>query len=317
MVSERSRFLFYQGCPNAGVVAVMRVDWLKPGTFWGLFKETFSKWSDDKVPRLGAALAYYTVFSIVPLLIIVIAIVGLVSGEEAAHTYIMAQVQNLMGTQSAKALEEMLQTANKPSYGFSATLIALVTLLVGASGVFAQLQDALNSIWKVEPKSGHGIVGLIKDRFLSFLAVLGTGFLLLVSLVLSAVLSAAGKFFGGWLPAPEAVLQALNLVVSFAVITVLFAMMFKFLPDARIDWNDVWIGAALTSSLFTIGKSLIGLYLGKADIGSAFGAAGSFVIVLVWVYYSSQILLFGAEFTAVYADRYGSRIIPSAGQEAA
>jgi membrane protein len=289
----------------------MRVDWLSPRAFRNLVKETYLKWSDDKVPRLGAALAYYTVFSIVPLLIIVIGIAGLVFGEQAAHTYIMAQVESLVGTQSASALEEMLRTANKPSYGFTATGIALVTLLVGASGVFAQLQDALNSIWKVEPKSGRGIVGLIKDRFLSFLAVLGTGFLLLVSLVVSALISAAGKFFAGWLPAPEALLHVVNLVVSFVVITVLFAMMFKFLPDARIDWNDVWIGAALTSLLFTIGKFLISLYLGKADIGSAFGAAGSFVIVLVWVYYSSQLLLFGAEFTAVYADRFGSRILPS------
>jgi membrane protein len=295
----------------------MRFDWLSPPTFRSLIKETYLRWSDDKVPRLGAALAYYTVFSIVPLLIIVIGIAGLVFGEEAAQTYIMAQVQSLVGPQSAEALEEMLKTANKPSYGYTATGIALVTLLVGASGVFAQLQDALNDIWKVEPKSGRGIVGLIKDRFLSFLAVLGTGFLLLVSLVVSAILSAAGKFVSGWLPAPEAVLHVVNLVVSFAVITVLFAMMFKFLPDARIEWNDVWIGAALTSLLFTIGKFLISLYLGKADIGSAFGAAGSFVIVLVWVYYSSQLLLFGAEFTAVYADRFGSRILPSTSQEAA
>ena len=295
----------------------MRFDWLSPPTFRSLIKETYLRWSDDKVPRLGAALAYYTVFSIVPLLIIVIGIAGLVFGEEAAQTYIMAQIQSLVGPQSADALEEMLKTANKPAYGYTATGIALVTLLVGASGVFAQLQDALNDIWKVEPKSGRGIVGLIKDRFLSFLAVLGTGFLLLVSLVVSAVLSAAGKFFSAWLPAPEAVLHAVNLAVSFAVITVLFAMMFKFLPDARIDWNDVWIGAALTSLLFTIGKFLISLYLGKADIGSAFGAAGSFVIVLVWVYYSSQLLLFGAEFTAVYADRFGSRILPSTSQEAA
>ena len=295
----------------------MRVDWLSPGIFRDLVKDTYLKWSDDKVPRLGAALAYYTVFSIVPLLIIVIGIAGLVFGEEAAHTYIMAQIESLIGTQSAVALEEMLRTANQPSYGFTATGIALVTLLVGASGVFAQLQDALNSIWKVEPKSGRGIVGMIKDRFLSFLAVLGTGFLLLVSLVLSAALSAAGKFFAGWLPAPEVVLHAVNLVFSFVVITVLFAMMFKFLPDARVDWNDVWIGAALTSVLFTIGKFLLSLYLGKADIGSAFGAAGSFVIVLVWVYYSSQLLLFGAEFTAVYADRFGSRILPLTGHDAA
>jgi len=292
-----------------------RSHWISLGTWWPLLKETFAKWSADKAPRLGAALSYYTVFSIVPLLVLVIAIAGLVFGEEVAQGYILAQISSLLGNKTAASLQEMLQTAQEPSTGTVTGLLAIGTLLLGASGVFQQLQDALNTVWHVEEKEGRGIWGAIKDRFFSFVAVLGTGFLLLVSLVLSAALAAIGKLFQGLLPAPEMILQAANFVISFGVITVLFAMMFKLLPDAKVAWRDVWIGAGMTSLLFTIGKFLIGLYLGKADVGSAYGAAGSLVILLIWVYYSSQILLFGAEFTAVYANRYGSRII--AGQQAA
>jgi membrane protein len=192
-----------------------------------------------------------------------------------------------------------------------ATVVAVATLLIGASGVFGQLQDALNTVWGVEPKEGRGVWGFIKDRFLSFVAVLGTGFLLLVSLVLSSALAALGKWFSGSLPLPEAVLQAINFLLSFIVITGLFALIFKVLPDAKVAWRDVWIGAALTAVLFTIGKFAIGLYLGKSNVASAYGAAGSLVIVLVWVYYSAQILLYGAEFTQVYANRFGERIVPA------
>ncbi|MGD9725308.1 MAG: YihY/virulence factor BrkB family protein [Nitrospiraceae bacterium] len=284
---------------------------IRPSALWGMLKQTFTDWSNDKVPRLGAALAYYTIFAMVPLLVIIIAIIGLVFGQEAAQGYIIEQIAGLVGEQSANAIKDMIERANQPSTGVVATVVAVVTLLFGASGLFGQLQDALNSIWGVEPKPDRGIWGIIQDRFLSFMAVLGTGFLLLVSLVLSAALSAFGKWFGGWLPAPELVLQTLNLVISFAVITVLFAMMFKLLPDARIAWSDVWVGAAITALLFTIGKFLIGLYLGKSDVGSAYGAAGSLVILLVWVYYSAQILLFGAEFTQVYANTSGARIVPT------
>ena len=284
---------------------------IRPAALWDLLKQTFTEWSNDKVPRLGAALAYYTVFAIVPLLIIIIAIIGLVYGQEAAQSYILDQIAGLVGEQSANAIKDMIHRANQPSTGIVATVVAVVTLLFGASGLFGQLQDALNTIWGVEPKPGRGIWGLIKDRFLSFMAVLGTGFLLLVSLVLSAALSAFGKWFGGWLPAPELVLQGFNLIISFGVITVLFAMMFKLLPDARIAWSNVWVGAAITALLFTLGKFLIGLYLGKSDVGSAYGAAGSLVIVLLWVYYSAQILLFGAEFTQVYANTSGASIVPT------
>ena len=284
---------------------------LHPGQLWRLLKETFTAWSNDKVPRHGAALAYYTVLSLVPLLVVIIAMIGLIFGQEAAQGYILEQIGSLVGPQSAEAIKDMIQRANQPTTGIVATLVAAATLLAGASGVFAQLQDSLNSIWGVKPKEGRGLWGLIRDRFISVGALLGTGFLLLVSLVLSAALSAFGKWFGGWLPAPEFVLQVLELVISLVVITGLFALMFKVLPDARVAWSDVWVGAALTSFLFTIGKFAIGLYLGKSDVGSAYGAAGSLVILLVWVYYSAQILLFGAEFTQVYANAVGARIVPS------
>ena len=312
------------GKKNSETVASLRenhptdrvgANWKPIRTWWPLLKETFDKWSADRAPRLGAALSYYTVFSIVPLLVLVIAIAGLVFGEEAAQQHIIAQISNLLGDKTAASIQEMLQTAQQPSKGLLTSLLAIGTLLLGASGVFQQLQDALNTVWHVEPKEGRGFWGAIKDRFFSFVAVLGTGFLLLVSLVLSAALAAVGKLFQGWLPVPEVILHVANFAVSFGVITVLFAMIFKLLPDAHVAWRDVWIGAGMTSLLFTIGKFLIGMYLGKADVGSAYGAAGSLVILLVWVYYSGQILLFGAEFTAVYANRHGSRIV--AGQSSA
>jgi membrane protein len=284
---------------------------LQPTQLWTLLKETFTAWSNDKVPRHGAALAYYTVLSLVPLLVVIIAIIGLILGREVGQHYILHQIGNLVGPQSQETIKDMIQRASAPSTGIVATVVATGTLLFGASGVFAQLQDSLNSIWGVKPKEGRGLWGMIQDRFMSFAALLGTGFLLLVSLVLSAALSAFGQWFGGWLPAPELVLQALELLISLAVITGLFAMMFKVLPDAEVAWRDVWIGAALTALLFTIGKFAIGLYLGKSDVGSAYGAAGSLVIILVWVYYSAQILLFGAEFTQVYANQVGARIVPS------
>jgi membrane protein len=283
----------------------------KPRALWHLLKEAASDWSRDRAPRLGAALAYYTVFSIVPLLIVIIALIGLFFGEDAAQSAIMGQISSLVGEQSAAAIKDMIQRAEQPSTGLVATVVAVVTLLFGASGVFGQLQDALNTVWGVEPKEGRGVWGFIKDRFLSFVAVVGTGFLLLVSLVLSSALAALGKWFSGVLPLPEVVLQALNFMVSFVVITGLFALIFKVLPDARVAWRDVWVGAALTAALFSIGKFAIGLYLGKSNVASAYGAAGSLVIVLVWVYYSAQILLYGAEFTQVYANRLGERIVPA------
>jgi len=278
---------------------------------WRLMKDAASDWSRDRAPRLGAALAYYTVFSLVPFLVVVIAVIGLVFGEVAAQSAILSQIAELVGEQTAAAIKDMIQRADQPSTGLFATAVAVATLLIGASGVFGQLQDALNTVWGVEPKEGRGVWGFIKDRFLSFVAVLGTGFLLLVSLILSSALAAFGKWFGGLLPLPEAVLQLMNFALSFLVVTGLFALIFKVLPDAKVAWRDVWIGAALTSALFTIGKFALGVYLGKSNVASAYGATGSLVLVLLWVYYSAQILLYGAEFTQVYANRVGERIVPT------
>ena len=292
----------------------MRQSWkalLQPAQLWKLLKDTFTAWSNDEVPRHGAALAYYTVLSLVPLLVVIIAMIGFIFGREVGQSYLLEQIGSLVGRQSADAIKDMIQRASEPSTGIVGTVLATVTLLFGASGVFAQLQDSLNSIWGVKPKEGRGLWGLIRDRFMSVAALLGTGFLLLVSLVLSAALSAVGKWFGGMLPAPELVLQSMDFLMSHMVIMGLFAMIFKVLPDAQVAWSHVWIGAALTALLFTIGKFAIGFYLGKSDVGSAYGAAGSLVIVLVWVYYTAQILLFGAEFTQVYADRVGVGIMPS------
>lgn len=279
--------------------------------WWSLLKAAAVEWSHDRAPRLGAALAYYTTFSMVPLLIVIIGIIGLVFGEEAAQSAIMAQISNLIGPQSAAAIKDMIHRADQPSSGIVSTIIATVTLFLGASGFFGQLKDALNTVWGIEAKEGRGIWGVVKDNFLSFATLLGTAFLLLVSLVLSTALAAFGKWFGNLLPLPEAVLQGINVVLSLVVITGLFALIFKVLPDAHIAWRDVWVGAALTAVLFTIGKFAIGLYLGKSNVGSSYGAAGSLVLVLVWVYYSVQILLYGAEFTQVYANWMGERIHPT------
>lgn len=276
-----------------------------------LLKDTFWEWFDDNVQRHGAALAYYTVFSLAPLLIIAIAIAGLAFGQEAAQGQIMDQIKSLLGVEGAKAVQTMIENAREPGAGIVATIFGIIMLVFGATGAFAQLQESLNAIWGVAPKPGRGILGVVKDRFMSFAMVVGIGFLLLVSLLLSAALAALGKFFSHLLPVPEGVLHALNFLLSFLVITLLFAMMYKVLPDVKIVWRDVWIGAAMTALLFTLGKFLIGLYLGKSGVASAYGAAGSLVLILLWVYYSSQILLFGAELTYAYANKYGSRIEPA------
>lgn len=279
-----------------------------PHAFWGLITQTYAEWTKDNVPRLGAALAYYTVFSLAPLLIIVIAIAGLAFGQEAAQGRIVGQIQGLVGTDGARAIETMIEHARTESTGVIATIIGLFTLLFGASGAFGQLQDALNTIWDVTPKPGRGFGGLIKDRFFSFLMVVGVGFLLLVSLVLSAAIAAVGEYLNQWMAGSAVFWQIVNTVISLAIITLLFAMTYKVLPDVKLGWSDVWVGAAFTAVLFTIGKLLIGLYLGKSGVGSTYGAAGSLVIILIWVYYSAQILLFGAEFTYVYAALYGSGV---------
>jgi len=277
-----------------------------------LLKTTFDEWNDASAPRLGAALAYYTVFSLAPLLLLVIAIAGLFLGEKAARGQIVEEIGDTVGGPVAESIQQMLEHAHSPTSGGIATAVAIVTLLFGASGVFGQLQDALNTIWQVKPKPGRGILGILRDRFLSMTMVLGTGFLLLVSLVVTAAIAALGKFLTPTaLPGGTYLWQGVNLLVSLGLITLLFAMIFKVLPDVKIEWRDVWIGAVITAVLFTVGKFLLGYYLGRGSVTSAYGAAGSLVVLLIWVYYSSQILLFGAAFTRVYATRFGSGVRPA------
>ena len=277
-----------------------------------LLKQTASEWIEDDAPSLGAALAYYTVFSLAPLMTIAIAIAGFFFGKEAAQGQIFDELRVLLGEEGGKAVEEMVQSASaQPTAGLIATIISVAMLLFGASGVFGQLQASLNAMWGVKPKPGRGVLGLIKDRLLSFGFTLVVGFLLLVSLLLTAGIALMAGWIEGLMPGSETLAQILNIVLSLAIITLLFAMIFKFLPDAKIAWRDVWIGAFLTAVLFTIGKFALGIYLGKSGVASSYGAAGSLIVLLLWVYYSSQILFFGAEFTQVYANRFGSRVAPA------
>lgn len=275
------------------------------GKYIQVLKETFREFGEDKAPRLGAALAYYTIFSIGPLLLIAVAMAGIFFGKEAAQGRISGELGKVFGSEMAKSLEQMVQAAAKPKSGMIATIVGVITLMLGASGVFGQLKDALNTIWNVEKKKAAGIMGFVKERFLSMAMVLGIGFLLLITLVLDTAISAMGgyveRFVGG-----EAVANLLSLAVSFVVAIVLFAAIFRILPDLKIAWHDVWFGAILTALLFVVGKWGLGIYLGKAAPGSAYGAAGSLVILLIWVYWSAQILFLGAEFTQVYARRFGS-----------
>jgi membrane protein len=276
---------------------------------WMLLRDTFVQWSEDRPFQLAAALAYYTLFSMAPLLLIAIAVAGLVFGREASQNQIIGVIEDLVGVQSARAIQAIIESAGqRPDSGFFASAIGLMFLLLGAGGVVGQLQDSLNTVWRVVPKTGRGILGFLQDRLVSYSMVLSVGFLLLVSLVISAVLTAVSGIVGGFLPINAATAHILDLVVSFAFITLLFAVIYKFVPDVRIVWRDVWIGAATTSLLFSVGKSLIGFYLGHSTVTSIYGAAGSLVTLLLWVYYSSLMFFFGAELTQVYATRYGSKV---------
>ena len=274
---------------------------------WSLVKESFKQFSDDYAPSMGAALAYYTVFSIAPLLVIAIAVAGFFFGADAARGEIFGQLRGLIGDQGASAIEAAVASANQSGKGLVATIVGIGTLVLGATTVFNELQSDLDRIWDSPQQKQTGIGGMLRGRLLSFGMVLGIGFLLLVSLVVSAGLAAFAHFSSGWFPGWEALLRVVNLLVSFLVVTGLFAMIYKLLPRCDIGWKDVWVGAAVTSLLFSIGKFLIGLYLGRSSVASSFGAAGSLVVVLLWVYYSSQIFLLGAEFTWVYSYRHGTR----------
>ncbi|HSL47217.1 MAG TPA: YihY/virulence factor BrkB family protein [Anaerolineales bacterium] len=284
-----------------------------------LLKLTYQGWKEDKASRLAAALAYYTIFSLGPLLIIVIAVTGLFWDEASVQSSVTSQVQGLVGEQGEEFVSSLLTSASNPARGIAATIVGIITLIFGALGAFNELHNALNTIWEVKEEEPKGFVESIKNvifsRLLSFSMILGIGFLLLVSLVISAGLSAAQETLGNAIPVSEIVMQIINLIISTAVITALFALIFKFLPDAEIAWRDVWLGAFFTALLFSLGKFLIGLYLGNSAVGSSFGAAGSLVLLLIWIYYSAQILFFGAEFTQVYANEFGSKIVPE-GDEA-
>lgn len=277
---------------------------LKDG--WGLVKQTVNDWIDDDVPTHAASLAYYTMFAIAPTLLIAVAVAGTVFGAEAARGEIRYQIEGLVGSAGAKVIEDMMVNASNPGSSWIASVLGIVALIFGATGVFAALQTALNHIWGVAPPKINGVVAFFRTRVISFGMVLGVGFLLLVSLVVSAGISAISSVLGTPGDALETVWQGLNFLVSFGVVLVLFAMIYRVLPDIDIAWKDVWLGAAVTAVLFNIGKLGIGLYLGKSTFASSYGAAGSFAVLLVWLYYSAMVLFLGAEFTQVYATRFGS-----------
>ena len=275
---------------------------------YSLFRDAVEAWIEDYAPSMGAALAYYTLFSVAPLLLIVIGLAGLVFGDDAARGEIFGQLRGLMGDEGAAAAERLLASADKPEGGVLATLTGMAMLLLGAMTVFGELQNALDRIWRAPArKYASGWWNLLRSRLLSFGMILGVAFLLMVSLVVSALVSALGKLWGPSLAGWESAAHWIDLLVSFAMVTVLFAMIYKLIPRVRIRWRDVWVGAAVTAALFAVGKFVIGLYLGKSSVASAFGAAGSLVVMMVWVYYSAQIFLLGAEFTWIYAHTYGSR----------
>src|SRR6184192_4598686 len=279
---------------------------------FGLFKQTFSEWLEDKAPQLGAALAYYTVFSLAPLVLVLLAIVGLIFRNDpgGAWNKITEQMSYFLDKSAVEVVQNIAHKAAQPNKSLLATIIGILLALFGASGVFGQLQDALNTIWGVKAKPGVGIMGFIRSRFLSFAMVAGVCFLLLVSLVLESLLKSISHYLQAMLPGGIVIALVVYSIFDLAVVVLLFAAIFKFLPDVKIQWRDVWIGAVMTAIFFAIGKWALGLYLGSGTASSAYGAASSLITLLLWIYYSSQILLFGAEFTQVYASRAGRAFVP-------
>jgi membrane protein len=296
----------YQGKRDALITINYRK---KPLTVWqkglALLQESAGRWSEDQAARLSAALSYYATFSLAPLLILIIAIAGLVFGPQAAQGRVFDQLAGLIEPKTALAIQGMIQAAWVPTKGILATLASLFTLFLGATGVLLELKKSMNKIWRTPPTTGFG--ALFSDRLRSMGLILGVGFLMVVSLLVSAIIAAVGDYLGTRMPMPEFVMQSINVCISFFIITVLFAMIYKWLPDTHVAWRDVWIGSAVTSLLFSIGKLAFGIYIGKSGVTSTYGAAGSIVVILLWVYYSAMILYFGSEFTAVYAEKYGSR----------
>ncbi|MFZ1030075.1 MAG: YihY/virulence factor BrkB family protein [Limnoraphis robusta] len=280
-------------------------------TVLSLLRETFNEWQQDKVPILAAALSYYMIFSIAPLLILVIAVLGFIVGEQIAQEEVFTKLESLVGGENAVSIQTVLTNQFSPSSNIRATLVAIATILFGATTVFAQLKQALNMIWGVQPKPGRGLKDFIKTRILSIFMVLGIGLILLLSLIISSVLSGTNEILEKYLFIPSFIWSLVDLAISFGLITLLFAQIYRVLPDVKIAWKDVGVGAAMTAVLFIIGKSVISLYLGQSSVASAYGAAGSFVVLLMWIFYSTQIFLFGAEFTQVWSRRYGSQIRPN------
>ena len=264
-----------------------------------LLVRTYQEWNGHDAPTLGAALAYYSVLSLAPLLVVAVAIAGVAFRKEAVQNQILAQVTSLMGSSGAEAIRAMLTSAQSPKAGVIAASISIVVLLFGASGVFSALRSALNRIWDIQPRETSGFRAMLREQLFSFAMVVGIGFLLLVSLVATTALAALAKVVSSYVPAP--LVQSANMLVSIAGITVLFALIYRFVPEQTLPWRRLWPGSFATAILFTVGKDLLGLYLGKASVGSGYGAAGSLVVLLVWVYYSSQLFLFGAEFTRIFA----------------
>jgi membrane protein len=278
---------------------------LSPKEAWRLFKEAIQAWSNDYAPSMGAALSYYTLFSIAPLLLIVIAVAGWFFGDDAVRGELTGSLQGLMGEQGAKAIEGLLASVSEPKEGIIATVVGVFLLIIGATTVFGELQNDLDRIWRAPARETGSVWRMLRSRLLSIGMILGIAFLLMVSLVFDSVLQALGKMWGtGPL---QAIAQVINFIVGFGLTTTVFAMIYKLMPRARIAWHDVWVGAAVTAILFTVGKFLIGLYIGRSAVASSFGAAGSLAVVMIWVYYSAQIFLLGAEFTWVFAHEYGSR----------
>ena len=282
-------------------------------TIWNLLKQTVTEWNEDQATVLAAALAYYTIFALAPTLIIVVAVAGLVFGQGTAQEALLEEVTAAVGSDVAGVLRTLLENTSQSGSGVLATVIGVALLIFGATGLFAQLQNALNRVWGVKPNPSAGVMNILRTRVLSLGMVLVIGFLLLVSLLLSAALSVVSNYFSDllFLPGEETFWQFMNFALSTAVITLLFAMIFKYLPDVKVTWRDVWVGALVTSLLFSLGKFLISYYIGSSSVSSTDGAAGSLVVLLLWIYYSAQILLFGAEFTQVYGRRFGSGIQPA------
>jgi membrane protein len=275
-------------------------------------KNAAKSWWNDNIPHFGAAISYYTVFALAPILIVAIAIAGFAFGPDAVRGEIVGQIEGLVGHGGAVAVQSMLEGASNTSSGIFATVVGIVTLFLGATGLFLELQTALNAIWRVKPRPDAGVRDMVRQRVISFGLVIGVGFLLMVSLVVSAALAAIDKYVGRLFPAYLVLGQALNVVVSLGVVTLLFAMIYKTLPDVKLAWRDVWAGAVVTAGLFTVGKYLIGLYLGRSATASAYGAAGSIIVLLLWINYSSQIVLLGAEFTRAWVEGMGSTPQPEA-----